>query len=128
MEKYFLILLNCRQMEMSSWLKQIENHFVKPSLKGAGYYKFKFYKDDPQDVSDRVIYIVGERQHYWKLCFRCPCGCNEVISLNLLKQANPRWRFIIRWRRITIYPSIWRKIGCKSHFHIRKGKVDWSFT
>lgn len=112
---------------MRNWFNNIDYYFTKLRLTGRVYCKFKFCADEPENILDKLIYIVGERPHYWMLCFKCPCGCNEVIRLNILKEANPRWKFSIRWRQITIYPSIWRKVGCKSHFHIRKGKVQWSF-
>jgi hypothetical protein len=61
------------------------------------------------------------------LVFRCPCGCHTDIFLNLLKDAKPIWRFhISKKNKITITPSIWRKVGCKSHFFIRKGKIEWA--
>ena len=64
--------------------------------------------------------------YYWKTAFRCPCGYNSVINLNLLKAAETSME-IFSLRQITIYPSIWRKVGCGSHFHVRKGKIQWSF-
>ncbi len=50
--------------------------------------------------------------------FICPCGCKQIISLNLLKGSTPLWK--INGNSIT--PSINRIVGCKSHFYITKGK------
>jgi hypothetical protein len=114
---------------MSIWFKSLEAFYFWTSRPKIQFrYKYKFCKDEPEELEQKVIYIIGEHPYLWKICFRCPCGCNEVISLNLLKEANPRWRFTIRWRKISIYPSIWRKVGCKSHFYIKKGKVNWSYV
>jgi hypothetical protein len=56
----------------------------------------------------------------------CPCGCGEVIELNLLEQARPRWSVQEHPdRTITLAPSVWRQKGCRSHFHLRRGRIDW---
>lgn len=52
---------------------------------------------------------------------QCPCGCGAIISLNLIPNVRPCWK--IRLNNIT--PSINRNIGCKSHFSIAGGKVEW---
>lgn len=113
---------------MKNWFKLFDRYSIKTPSGERIFYKCKYCGEQPDEISERVIYIVGHRPHYWMLSFKCPCGCKETISLNILKGANPRWRFVVRWRRITIYPSIWRKVGCKSHFHIRRGRVRWSYV
>lgn len=90
-------------------------------------FSFTFVKDIPQEMKRNVVYLVGERSYLWAAAFFCPCGCGELITLNLLKEARPRWKFHIRWGRISLFPSIWRKVGCGSHFHVRKGKIKWSY-
>jgi len=112
---------------MRSWFKSIDHYLAEFLQKNRVFYKYKFCKEEPDQIQDKLIYIVGERPYYWMMTFKCPCGCNEVISLNILKTARPRWKFIVRWGKISIYPSIWRKVGCKSHFHVRKGRIQWSY-
>lgn len=116
--------------KMRRWLKRFDYYLTKVLPREPAQYKFKFKfkfcKDDPEHVHDKVVYIVGEHPHLWKMCFKCPCGCNEIIDLNLLEQATPCWKFTIRWHKISIYPSVWRRVGCRSHFHIRRGNVEWS--
>lgn len=56
--------------------------------------------------------------------FFCPCGCGEKISLNLLTQARPSWRVRVEGQgTVSIWPSIWRLSGCRSHFWIRSNQV-----
>lgn len=112
---------------MNDWIERINNYFLKENKRERVYFKFKFCRDEPETITDKTVFIIGERPNFWKVCFKCPCGCNEVISLNLLKKASPCWRFSIRWSSITIYPSIWRRVGCKSHFYIRRGQVRWVY-
>jgi hypothetical protein len=89
-------------------------------------YKFKFCEDIPEVVVDKMIYIVGEKKNPWVIVFKCPCGCNQNIQLNLLKEANPCWSFRVTTKKeINIRPSVWRTTGCKSHFVVRNSKIDW---
>ena len=88
--------------------------------------KFEYSEEEPKYVLAKKIYLIGTKPYFWAAMFLCPCGCNEVITLNLLKDASPRWEFKVRNGAISLYPSIWRKVRCKSHFHITKGRVRWS--
>src|ERR1035437_8988242 len=88
-------------------------------------YKFIYVDELPINVNDQTIYIVGDSKQPWLLAFKCPCGCKNLIQLNMLKNADPCWKYkITKKNKITISPSIWRTNGCKSHFFIRKSKID----
>jgi hypothetical protein len=89
-------------------------------------YKFVHVHDLPEYVDDNTIYIVGEDEHPWLLAFNCPCGCQKVIQLNLLKEVYPCWDFkFTKNKKINISPSIRRTSGCKSHFYVRQNQIDW---
>ena len=89
-------------------------------------YKNVFVPDPPEALVNKTVYIVGHTGNAWMLSFKCPCGCKNPVQLNLLKEANPRWKFRIIDNKIDIVPSIWRTEGCKSHFILRRGKIIWS--
>lgn len=90
-------------------------------------FTYAFIDDFPEHITERKVYIVGENNFYWVLVFKCPCGCSKIINLNLLKDASPNWKFTISEESlITIYPSIWRNTGCKSHFFITDGSIKWT--
>ena len=108
-------------------LRNILDSIVKRSSSSKKL-SFQFSSDIPEVIEEEVIYIIGEKKFYWMALFYCPCGCKEVIKLNLLKEASPQWQFFIKWGRITFHPSIWRKVGCKSHFHVKKGNIKWSYV
>jgi hypothetical protein len=79
--------------------------------------------DSPQKLK---IYVVGEGDNAWALVFICPCGCGETIELNLLKQARPCWSVLEHSDgTVTLAPSIWRQKGCRSHFFVRNGVIEW---
>lgn len=80
----------------------------------------------PEDIKENELYHVGEGEYKWLLVFKCPCGCREVVQLNLLKEASPSWRVKIHEDGdVSVYPSISRHIKCKSHFNITKNSVRW---
>ena len=48
----------------------------------------------------------------------------EKILLNLLENASPKWCFRLeRKKSISVYPSIRRTLGCRSHFWLKNGKI-----
>jgi len=83
--------------------------------------------DTPPDILPwRNIVLAREDHDDWAVGFLCPCGCGKKLELLLIKEAKPHWKLEIdESNRPTLHPSVWLKVGCKSHFWIRKGKVTW---
>lgn len=88
-------------------------------------YETRFTEDVPDKLAAETVYVVGENGNHWCITMLCPCNCGSVIQLNLLPQIRPCWAFSYKRGWITISPSIWCKRGCRSHFFVRKGHVDW---
>ena len=87
-------------------------------------FRVEIIDDIPEIISRHVVYVLGSQNKYWALAFLCPCDCGAVIQLNLLKRTYPKWEFTINQQmEITIYPSVWRKTGCKSHFIIKDSRL-----
>ena len=102
------------------WFKNKYQLFASPRFKAEMVSEF------PSIVMKRAMYIVKDGDEADTLIFKCPCGCNVDIYLNLLKDTRPQWDYYLpRKKQITVRPSIWRTSGCKSHFFIQKGKVIW---
>ena len=59
------------------------------------------------------------------LVMRCPDGCGETLVVNLDPRAGKAWWLDQRKGRLTLYPSIWRDSGCKSHFIVWRDKIVW---
>ena|SRR5439155_12128639 len=54
-----------------------------------------------------------------RLEMQCPCGCGELVSVNLMRASGPAWRLQVDRRgRVSVFPSVERRSGCKSHFFI----------
>lgn len=76
-------------------------------------------------IRQHEFYLVASAVgHKWAV-FKCPCRCGTVISLALRDTHTPHWKMQINDRRPTLHPSVWQKVGCKSHFWIRDGAIDW---
>jgi hypothetical protein len=69
--------------------------------------------------------VMRHRQPKWAL-FLCPCGCREVVTLSLQAVHRPHWRVrSSEQQRPSLRPSVWRDVGCRSHFWIEDGRVYW---
>ncbi len=86
-------------------------------------------EDLPNRPMPGRIYIVGGRRHPWQAVLRCPCGCGELIYIMISPHQENRWQ--VREHedgRLSLHPSIWRTKGCRAHFIIRRGRVQWCAT
>jgi hypothetical protein len=74
---------------------------------------------------NQFVVIIYKRKKYWAM-FRCPCGCGHVISLSLQKNQHPHWTFREEYsRRPSLYPSVFQKTECRSHFFVSSGRIVW---
>lgn len=82
--------------------------------------------ENPLSVDVGEIYLVGERDHLWHAVMACPCGCGASLYLSLLADDRPRWA-VVRNNdgTISLSPSVWRQVGCRSHFFLRHGRIVW---
>jgi hypothetical protein len=80
----------------------------------------------PAKLKSHILYILTEDGTPWQASMVCPCGCGKTLELNLLPDERPVWRYSTdRKGRVTLHPSIWRQVGCRSHFWLRRGKIHW---
>ncbi len=80
----------------------------------------------PDSLPLRSLVLAREDDEDWCVGFRCPCRCGRKIELLVIKEAKPRWDLKVDAAdRPTLTPSVWLRDGCKSHFWIRKGEVQW---
>lgn len=91
-------------------------------------YRTRLADDVPENPDPGFLYLVGEGVHQWFACFLCPCSCGQLIQLNTLPCGRPRWSST-RHRNgtATLHPSVRRTVGCKSHFFLRRGFVEWAY-
>lgn len=60
--------------------------------------------------------------------FACPCGCRDIVVLNLDPGTGPAWILFDEGDGVSIIPSVVRESGCRSHFILWKGGVLWCKT
>ncbi len=110
-------------------MSQISNYvrkliYLVGELWFSPQYALQEEKEFPTQVKNGVVYIISEGPEPDTIIFKCPCGCDEVIYLNLLKDTWPCWDFKISWfGLVSILPSVRRKVRCKSHFYLTSGRV-----
>ncbi len=96
----------------------------------TGFYKRPSFKtviveDIPDSCKKGFIYIV-DKNTPWYAVIQCPCGCGETIRLCLQEEVKPSWKLSYCYDgSVSLQPSIWRTKGCKSHFFISRGSINW---
>lgn len=77
----------------------------------------------PQDAGQLLI-VGSEAKAKW-LKFICPCGCREILALNLMASHSPRWSITRDGKNtVTVTPSV-HTTTCGAHFFIRSNRIDW---
>ncbi len=80
----------------------------------------------PDKLPARNLILAREDGEDWCVGLRCPCGCGQKLEMMLLKEVKPRWDIAVDRRgKVSLHPSVWVNVGCRSHFWVRAGKVVW---
>ena len=113
---------------VAAFFKKVRNWFrglfdQKPKLRRVVY----FEADElPQELPEFDLAVAREDGTLWTAGMRCPCGCERRLEVMLLPGVKPRWDLSVDANgRPTLHPSVWVKDGCKAHFFLRSGAVEW---
>lgn len=93
--------------------------------------RFKLRRVDnlPRSLRANTLYLVGDDECSWVAGMQCPCGCKETIQLNLVTDTSPCWKLRLgRKGELSLTPSVWRTVGCRSHFILHRSRVRWCGT
>lgn len=91
-------------------------------------FHLEYVQEDIPDIPKlKTLYVVNEDSTPWSVAMVCPCGCRSILHLNLLPDERPMWT-VTRHDDMTVSlsPSVWRKVGCQSHFWVRHSRVYWT--
>ncbi|MES2822481.1 MAG: DUF6527 family protein [Pseudomonadota bacterium] len=89
-------------------------------------YESEYVPDIPKKLELYKVYILGGKKTPFLSVLRCPCGCGESLHMNLLTSRDPCWDLFVEPNgSVTFKPSLWKKTGCCSHFHLTNGEVKW---
>lgn len=113
MKKWFLPPFHQLQAWLRDWL-------IPP-------YKTCFIEEDlPKSLHHKTIYLVYEEKFLWHASMPCPCKCGEILHMNLIPDERPCWQVTIHQdHTVSLFPSVWRQKGCRSHFWFQRGYVIW---
>ena len=89
------------------------------------FYQFQYVEGFPYHFKELTIYIDHDELGYNSAMCNCPCGCGDLIELNLIPPIRPLWHISEIKKRATVAPSVNKTGGCNSHFYIRDGVVIW---
>jgi hypothetical protein len=81
-------------------------------------------------LADEVLKAPGEavlvrRGVLRSMVMACPDGCGEVLTVNLDGRTGKAWRYYERGDEVSVFPSVWRDTGCKSHFILWRSRIYW---
>ena len=80
----------------------------------------------PKKLAPHTLYVIGQNGHRWHVAMICPCGCQATLFMNLLPDEEPCWTLTEHENgSASLHPSVWRNIGCRSHFFLRQGTIQW---
>ena len=90
-------------------------------------YRLSIVDDIPDDIEKFTLYLVKTSGFDHLAVFHCPCECGDSIILNLLGDESPSWALIISGKDLpSLTPSVFRQTGCRSHFFMRNGEIEWT--
>lgn len=116
---------------MIRWFRQLLSRFRqwwrrrRRSHAFAGVAYRDHTADPAPDYTAGKLVIIGPPEMAKWLRFSCPCGCGEILALNLMPNHAPRWSVEPHPDgTLTVFPSV-DATTCKSHFWIRRSKIVW---
>lgn len=97
-------------------------------LRSKPDFRVRWAADMPsrEDLAPGVLVVVGDKRSPKWVTMPCPSNCGTPLLLSLSQARRPRWSIATDWwGRPTLSPSVRRTDGCKCHFWLRKGIVEW---
>ena len=95
----------------------------KTSFRGVTYVSSMDAADKP--TSKGRLVVVGPKGRPKWLRFLCPCGCGEVVALNLMASHSPKWAIRDEGDgTLSVSPSA-DSTTCGSHYWIRRSRIHW---
>ncbi|WBY00041.1 DUF6527 family protein [Ramlibacter tataouinensis] len=93
------------------------------TLDFRGMVEHRHEADDHLDAPGQAVVV--HRGVDRSLTMVCPDGCGEVLTINLDRRSGPAWRVYLEEQALSLYPSVWRNTGCRSHFIVWRSRIYW---
>lgn len=81
--------------------------------------------DASQKLTSAGDAVLVRRQIPRSIALSCPDGCGDELTVNLDPRTGRAWRLYGTDGTLTLWPSIWRDSGCRSHFIVWRNKIVW---
>ena len=83
------------------------------------------YRDEAEPMLEHAGDVAGVvRGRPRSVVIACPDGCGDTLVINLDPRAGKAWDLELRGG-VTLYPSVWRDDGCRSHFIVWRSRILW---
>lgn len=107
-----------------TWLQRLWNKIRGPrDILGVRFAE----EIDKDRLQPFLLYVESRASKDRWLHLLCPCGCGDVISLNLMTSTRPYWSLTRHPDgTLSVMPSVDKTSGCRSHFFIRRSRIDWA--
>lgn len=86
------------------------------------------YVERVSDLPEKLrnnIYLVRRNGDLLWVVMDCPCRKNHRITINLMSAREPHWTVKFQGKEVTLFPSLWFKGECESHFWVKRNEVHW---
>lgn len=99
---------------------------MKQPIRKARWRGIGNYRDEAEPLLEQDGDMAGVvRGRPRSLLMKCPDGCGDTLVINLDPRAGKAWRLDVRKDEVTLYPSVWREDGCRSHFILWRDRILW---
>ena len=66
-----------------------------------------------EQMTADTIFLIMPAEVPKSLKFRCPCGCGELLTINLMRNGAKAWQVSFeQGKGFSLWPSVWRDTGC----------------
>jgi hypothetical protein len=80
---------------------------------------------DVPDETGNLIYLVERGGNLRWAILDCPCRQGHLLSVDLNPTHDPHWTVRREDLAVSLYPSLWYRDQCRSHFLITRNMVKW---
>ena len=78
-----------------------------------------------QALKNRTTLVIIHRGRPRWLKFHCPCGCSDILSINLDHKTGAFWYLQQDQDGLSLSPSVWRTSNCQTHFFLIANNVQF---
>ena len=92
---------------------------LRRAPKEPDFFKKVIIEAEPDLSSIKPYLLILEKRSgtFRWLHFKCPCGCGETRSVNLMRSKRPFWKISLdRKEKVSLMPSVWVSGECEATF------------